>query len=447
MNITHFTNSFISITAGKTVIACDPWIGMTNENAWVSFPISKNGDHILSKINPNYIYISHLHCDHFDPNLLKKYKKKNVKIIIKKFRDQRLKNKIIALGYKNIIECESWTKYTLNKDISIAIIPQISSNTENIESEIEYDLDTSILIQAKKSKKVFYNNVDNPLSLNDIKKVKSFSIKKFKSNIDVVCFPVGAAGEYPQCFFNINRNKEKKIIENKSLKKIKSNLEILKPKVFFPAGGSYLIAGKYSSLSKYIAQPKFDRIMKSLKNQSYKIYNILGNGEITYEKGNWICKNNNSSSSINIKKFINKYSKIKYQYSNKRKISIEELDRIYKLSLYNYKMKLLRFSVKSLWNLEFNIYKNLTVNSSGNLELKKSQLLKKYYLENNKFKNLFFKKRSSCLKLHLDINLFYDLLRKKYSWNPPLAGSLVMFERKPNKFDPNITSSLNFLTI
>ena len=142
-----------------------------------------------------------------------------------------------------------------------------------------------------------------------------------------------------------------------------------------------------------------------------------------------------------------KYSKIKYQYSNKRKISIAELDRIYKLSLYNYKMKLLRFSVKSLWNLEFNIYKNLTVNSSGNLELKKSQLLKKYYLENNKFKNLFFKKRSSCLKLHLDINLFYDLLRKKYSWNPPLAGSLVMFERKPNKFDPNITSSLNFLTI
>ena len=139
MNITHFSNSFISITVGETVIVCDPWVGLTNENAWVSFPISKNGDYILSRINPRYIYISHLHCDHFDQNLLKKYKNKSVKIIIKKFNDQRLKNKIIALGYKNIIECESWAKYRLNKDISIAIIPQISSNTENIESDIEYD--------------------------------------------------------------------------------------------------------------------------------------------------------------------------------------------------------------------------------------------------------------------------------------------------------------------
>ena len=448
MNITHFSNSFISITVGETVIVCDPWVGLTNENAWVSFPISKNGDYILSRINPRYIYISHLHCDHFDQNLLKKYKNKSVKIIIKKFNDQRLKNKIIALGYKNIIECESWAKYRLNKDISIAIIPQISSNTENIESDIEYDLDTSILIQANKSRRIFFNSVDNPLSLSDLKKVKSFSVKKFKSNIDAACFPVGAAGEYPQCFFNINRNKEKKIVEKKSLKKIKSSLKILKPKVFFPAGGSYLIAGKYSPLSKYIAQPKFNKMMKSLKNQNYKIYNILGEGEINYNKGKWICKNNNCSSSINIKSFINRYSKIKYHYSNRRKISIKELDKIYEQSLYNYKRKLLKFSVKSLWNLEFHIYNNLSVNSFGNLELKKSQLLKKYYLQNNKFTNLSLKKKkkSSWLKLHLDLNLFYDLLRRKYSWNQPLAGSLIMFERKPNIFDPNITFSLNFLT-
>ena len=67
---------------------------------------------------------------------------------------------------------------------------------------------------------------------------------------------------------------------------------------------------------------------------------------------------------------------------------------------------------------------------------------------NNKFTNLSLKKKkkSSWLKLHLDLNLFYDLLRRKYSWNQPLSGSLIMFERKPNIFDPNITSSLNFLT-
>ena len=50
------------------------------------------------------LYISHLHCDHFDPKTLGKYKNKNTKIIIKKFKSKRLKNKIKNLGFKNIIE-------------------------------------------------------------------------------------------------------------------------------------------------------------------------------------------------------------------------------------------------------------------------------------------------------------------------------------------------------
>ena len=148
MEITHINNSFISVKIDKTVIFCDPWIGQTNDNAWLSFPIYKDGHKVLKNLRPNFIYISHLHCDHFNPSTLARYKNKDIKIIIKKFNDQRLKKKLFQNVFKNTIECDDWKKYKLNRDISISIIPQMTNNSSEIATQIEYDLDTSILIQS-----------------------------------------------------------------------------------------------------------------------------------------------------------------------------------------------------------------------------------------------------------------------------------------------------------
>ena len=171
MNINHYCNSFISYKMEKLNLVCDPWVGKIKENAWHSFPIFKNGIGILKKINPEFIYISHLHTDHLDRKLLSKWFKfkPNCKIIIKKFKDGRLKNNIKSLGFKNILEFEEWKIYDI-KNHRIVIIPQMTSNKDDLESSIEYDLDTSILIYSKKTKKIFFNNSDNPLSVNDIKK-------------------------------------------------------------------------------------------------------------------------------------------------------------------------------------------------------------------------------------------------------------------------------------
>ena len=46
MEITHFSNSFLSVKSGKTNLVCDPWVGVTAENAWISDPINFNGEKI-----------------------------------------------------------------------------------------------------------------------------------------------------------------------------------------------------------------------------------------------------------------------------------------------------------------------------------------------------------------------------------------------------------------
>ncbi len=446
MEIKHISNSFITVYEGKTILSCDPWVGITADNAWLSYPHYKKGKSILNNIKPNFIYISHLHGDHLDQPTLKKYKNKNVTIIIKKFKSPRLKNKIKEAGFKNIIECNSWEKYKLSKDLTISIVPQLSSNSQEIDEQISYDLDTSILIHSNKTNKNFFNSVDNPLSFKNLKKVKSHCKKVFNKGIDVVCFAVGAASEYPHCFTNINRAKEKQKVINDSLNRVMKKLNVLKPKVYFPAGGSYQIYGKFSKLSKYIAQPKYFEIKKKFEKNGLKTFNIEGGRKLIEKGQSWEVKKDRD-----IKNYVFEENKISstflkkpYFFANKFKnITIEAIDDQFQKASFNYKNILKKFPIKTSWDIEFCIYKNLIIDKIGKIVKKKSKVIKTYKLSNLHNKN---KSKYSSLKCHLDYNLFYGLLKRKYVWNTALSGSIVIFERKPNFFDPNVTFSLNFLS-
>ncbi len=446
MEIKHISNSFVTVYEGNTILSCDPWVGVTTDNAWLSYPHYKKGKNVLNHIKPNFIYISHLHGDHLDQPTLKKYKKKNVTIIIKKFKSPRLKNKIKEAGFNKIIECNSWEKYKLNNDISVSIVPQLSSNSKEIDEQISYDLDTSILIHSNKTNKTFFNSVDNPLSIRNLKKVKNHCRKIFNKYIDVVCFSVGAASEYPHCFTNINRAKEKQKVINESLNRVKKKIEVLKPKVYFPAGGSYQIYGKFSKLSKFIAQPRYLEIKRKFEKNGLKTFEIDGGRKLVENGNGWIVKKDHDFKNylFEEKKISSLFYKKPYFFSNRfRKIRVNEIDKQFDRSLLNYKNILKKFPIKTSWDIEFFIYKNLMVNKIGNIIKNKSKMLKTYKLSNFKTKK---RAKHSSLKCHLDYNLFYGLLKRKYVWNTALSGSIIIFERKPNFFDPNVTFSLNFLS-
>jgi len=436
MEITHFSNSFLSVRSGNTKLVCDPWVGVTSENAWISYPVNIHGEKIIKDINPNFIYISHLHCDHLDLNLLKRLDKKNISIVIKKFKIPVLKKRLIKVGFKKIIEVESWKIKKLSRDISITIVPQLSSNNEGLDNPIEYDLDTSIIVKSDKSKKVFYNNVDNPLVVNDYRKVKKFVQKKMNSKIDVCTFNVGAASEYPHCFLNIDRDKEKKRIVKESVENAKKKLNIIQPDIFFPSGGTYQICGKFSKLNKFRALLK-PNLYKKIKYKKTKTLNLLGGRSINLNGKEALINRKKLNYSLSMKKI----SKINYFYQAEKNISSSKLNDLFKNSSIEYYRRLKKFKISNSWDLRFFIYHDLKLNNLGKIDKSKSRLLQTYKL---KYQN---KKKHSVLILHLDSSLFYNLLRRKISWNGAVSGSFILYERKPNIFFPDLTWSLNFLTI
>ena len=156
------------------------------------------------------LFIFHLHTDHFDKKFLidLKKKKKKFKLIIKKFKDNRLKNYLINCGFKKnyIIDLNEFEVLNLNNKSKIIILPQeSSSNTAS--HYIKYDLDTSCVYLDDNIR--LYNQVDNPYSLSDITKIMKKLKKKIDIKFDLAFIPYCAASEYPQSFINLNRIKEK----------------------------------------------------------------------------------------------------------------------------------------------------------------------------------------------------------------------------------------------
>ena len=60
------------------------------------------------------------------------------------------------------------------------------------------------------------------------------------------------------------------IVKAISLIKLKKSLNIFKPDIFFPAGGTYKIYGKFYKLNNLIAQPSFKSICNTNIKNIYK---------------------------------------------------------------------------------------------------------------------------------------------------------------------------------
>ena len=107
----------------------------------------------------------------------------------------------------------------------------------------------------------------------------------------------------------------------------------------------------------------------------------------------------------------------------------------------NYFNRIDKLKVKANWKINFFLYDNLSLNKANKIQNKQKFIYKLSLSDKN------YKKFSQELNCFMDVKLFSALLKKDYNWNMSIGGSLIMFERYPKKFFPDVSFSLNFLTI
>ena len=129
MIIQHFVNSFLAFSNKDCKIACDPWIGSANYGGWHSFPLVEEKTVVSTLDDCDYIYISHLHSDHFCKSLLRKLDISKTTFLIKDFKLKTLRNALIEIGAQNIVELKAFQEFNIENTFNLTIVPQFESNS------------------------------------------------------------------------------------------------------------------------------------------------------------------------------------------------------------------------------------------------------------------------------------------------------------------------------
>ena len=90
---------------GRTVL-CDPWFNGAYFGSWFPFPDNAGID--IDRISsPDYLYVSHLHKDHFDARFLAEHVDKSATVLLPDFPLDDLREALEALGFSRFVRTRS----------------------------------------------------------------------------------------------------------------------------------------------------------------------------------------------------------------------------------------------------------------------------------------------------------------------------------------------------
>lgn len=106
MEITFLGQAGLFIETRRGSILCDPWFNPAYFASWFPFPSNEDVD--LVKIScPRYLYISHVHYDHFDPEFLREHVWKEATVLLPDYPLDFLEHALRGLGFTEFIKTKN----------------------------------------------------------------------------------------------------------------------------------------------------------------------------------------------------------------------------------------------------------------------------------------------------------------------------------------------------
>jgi UDP-MurNAc hydroxylase len=106
LEITFLGQAGIFIETRCGSILCDPWFFPAYFASWFPFP---SNEHIEREklAHPTYLYVSHLHHDHYDPQFLREYVSKETTVLLPDYPLDLLERSLRGLGFTKFIHTKN----------------------------------------------------------------------------------------------------------------------------------------------------------------------------------------------------------------------------------------------------------------------------------------------------------------------------------------------------
>jgi UDP-MurNAc hydroxylase len=101
-------------------ILCDPWVNPAYFASWFPFP-DNSGLDWAALGQADYLYVSHLHRDHFDAAHLKRFVSKRARVLLPEFPTSELEDELRELGFTSFVRTRSNQPVELDGGLTIMI--------------------------------------------------------------------------------------------------------------------------------------------------------------------------------------------------------------------------------------------------------------------------------------------------------------------------------------
>lgn len=417
MNFKFLRGACVVIEGSGKRILCDPWL--TDGEYYGSFAHYPPYDWKDDLSTLDYIYVSHIHPDHFSAATMKRLPK--VPVLIHNFHSKFLRKNIENLGFE-VRELPHNQEVDLG-GIKINIISADDCDPVACQKFFGCSLPEVAVTQID-SMAVFIDKHHTYVNVNDCPYLLSKSmlpkIRKQYPDIDVMMVAYAGAGPYPQCF---------ELPEDKKLQAaaFKKNMFLhhatmfsygLKPKATFPFAGDYLLAGPLTKLNPY-------RGVASLP----EVYDYFSGLQIP------VVTSDIPDEKLREDYIANVLPNHKMDYDADPKPRLMDMT-----SLLNEAHKRLVHKQTELGfisdtvvyiALDGGVFGRIPMNGIDKFSFVESITDEKY------------------IKMTVDSRLLKRILEgPKYAhWNNAEIGSHIMFDRKPDNFERGIHQTLSFLHI
>ena len=130
MRITNIGHAglFLETTAGT--VLCDPWFNPAYFASWFPFPANDRlDDELVTALrSPDYLYVSHLHRDHYDRAYLSEHVSKDATVLLPEYPLPHLRTALEDLGFSRFVQTRSAEPVELDGGLWVMIVALTAPN-------------------------------------------------------------------------------------------------------------------------------------------------------------------------------------------------------------------------------------------------------------------------------------------------------------------------------
>lgn len=414
ISVRYIYSACVVISTPDVKILCDPWFTEgIYEGSWYHFPKLSNP---IEKIgDTDIVYISHIHPDHYDPEVLEQYFKCYGKkpIIIGDFKINYLLNKMKG---DNLIP-ELITEKRIGKTL-LQIIP---NDTGSIN-----DIDSALIVHYKDYCVANMNDcVYNPSHL-DI-------IKKLAPKVDIALVGYTGASAYPQTFYRDKNDLKEQSEKRKQVyfNRYKKMVAHLDAKKIIPFAGKYILGGSLNVLNEY--RGVADQV--EVREFDSKAVILADGGDAVID----------TVSLIPSAERLEKYPKSMYE-ARVEEIKNNKLTYEHYLNIPEHEIPFTRL-IKAAYR---NALRKSEVTDDHYYCFK---LFNGWHVINANPKNEEYKFTESVddiqprCEIHIDYRYLFGLITGVFHWNNAYVGSNYFTVRVPDEYSRPVQDFLNFFAV